>query len=235
MPKMLIENIEATTATQVRTKLHNDIIDLYQKDIENGADMPAVVVFAENGSSRHILADGFHRLVAHVNAGLEKIKVDIHEGGMHDALAWALGANRQHGLRRSNADRVNAVTMALKDPVFSALTQAEIADICGVSRETVNRVSVRITTGRTAADEKKSKPAKPTADDHRPTAPEPTQADIELDEVKQAMGLIKALPYDGDLAAATLALDKDDIADLEYCSTWCAHAVMAARKGDSDE
>lgn len=234
MPKMLIELIEATTATQVRTKLHNDVIDLYEKDIRNGAVMPAVIVFAEKGSSRHILADGFHRLVAHVNAEQEEIEVDIREGGMHDALAYALSANRVHGLRRSNADKTNAVTMALKDPVFSALLQTEIADLCGVSRETVSRISTRLTTGRTAADEKKPKPTKPTADDHRPTKPEPTQAEIEVEEVRNALSMIKVLPYDGDAAAASLGFDKDDIADLEYVSTWCAHAVLAARKGDSD-
>lgn len=231
---MAIEAIEATTATQVRVKLHNDVIDMYEKDIRNGAKMPPVVVFAEKGSARHILADGFHRLVAHVNAELEEIEVEIHEGGMHDALAHALQANRQHGLRRSNADKTNAVKMALKDPVFSALTQGEIADLCGVSRETVNRISVRETTGRTAAEEKKSKPAKPTPDDHRPTKPEPTQAEIELEEVRQAMSLIKALPYPGDIAALTLSFTKDDVADLEYMSTWCAHAILESRKESDD-
>lgn len=195
--------------------------------------MPAVVVFAEKGSARHILADGFHRLVAHVNAELDEIKVEVHEGNMHDALAYALSANRLHGLRRSNADKINAVKMALKDPVFSALTQEEIADLCGVSRATVNRVSVRETTGRTAADEKKAKPKKPTADDHRPTKPEPTQEEVERDELREALKLVKALPYSGE-DATKLGLDKDDVADLEYVSTWCAHAVLACRTEDGN-
>jgi transposase-like protein len=225
---MPIEQIEATTATQVRVKLHNDVIDLYEQDIRNGAAMPPVTVFAEKGSARHILADGFHRLVAHVNAELEEIEVEIYEGGMHDELAHALQANRTHGLRRSNADKINAVKMALKDPVFSALGQQEIADLCGVSRETVSRVNVRETTGRTAADEKKAQPKKPEASDHRPTLPEPTQEEIELGELRGAMKAIKAFPYPGE-DAVKLDLDKDDVADLEYVSTWCAHAVLACR------
>ena len=231
---MPIENVEATTATQVRVKLHKDVIDLYEKDIRAGQDMPPVVVFSEKGSERNILADGFHRIVAHVNAEKDEIEVEVHEGNMHDALAYALQANRQHGLRRSNADKINAVKMALKDPVFSSLTQAEIADLCGVSRETVSRVSVRETTGRTAADEKKPKPTKPTAEDHRPTKPEPTQAEIELGEVRQALSLLKALPYSGRDAATTLELSKDDVADLEYASAWCAHAVLSMRTGDKN-
>lgn len=226
---MRCEMIEATTATQVRTVLHKDVIEMYKQDIENGAVMPAIDVFAEKGSARHILADGFHRLLAHINAGLEEILVDVHEGGMHEALAFALSANRTHGLRRTNADKINAVKLALKDPEFSQLKQGEIADLCGVSRETVNRTSVRETTGR--EDKKQSKPEKPTADDHRPTKPEPTQAEIELAEVREALSAIKVLPYDGDAAQGSLGFDKDDIADLEYVSTWCAHAVLAYRTG----
>jgi len=228
---MACELIEATTATQVRTSLHKDVIELYQNDIVNGAIMPPVIVFAENGSSRNILADGFHRLLATINAGKEEIEVIVHEGGMHEALAYALSANRTHGLRRTNADKINAVKLALKDPEFSQLKQGEIADLCGVSRETVNRTWVRETTGRT---NKKVKPTKPTADDHRPTMPEPTQADIELGELRQALALIKAFPYPGDESIG-LALDKDDMANLEYVSTWCAHAVLAHRKGDGDD
>lgn len=232
--KMMACNmIEATTATQVRTKLNREVIEMYRDDIKNGAVMPPIDVFAEKGSSRHILADGFHRLIATIEAKLEEIEVEVHEGGMHAALAHALSANRVHGLRRSNADKVNAVTLALKDPEFSKLLQEDIADLCGVRRETVSRVATRMATGRTAADERKPKPKKPTADDHRPTKPEPTQAEIELAEVRAALSAIKVLPYDGDVAQATLALDKDDVADLEYVSSWCAHAVLAYRNGET--
>ena len=227
---MLIEAIEATTATQIRAQLNKDIIKQYEEDLEHGAVFPAVIVFAEKGSSRHILADGFHRIVAHVNVGREEIEVEVHEGGMHEALAYALQANRTHGLRRTNADKINAVKMALKDPVFGEMSQQEVADLCGVSRATVNRTSVRDTTGR--EDEgvtKLQEPAGPTESDKRPTKEPPTQAEVELAEVRQAMSLIKALPYGGDDAANTLEFSKDDIADLEYTSTWCSHAVLESR------
>ena len=231
MTTLKCDSIEATQATQVRTKLHKDVIDMYQQDIERGCSMPPVTVFAEQGSARHILADGFHRLIATINAGHEEISVDIREGGMHQALEFALSANRTHGLRRTNADKINAVLLALKDPEFSKLNQGEIADLCGVSRETVNRTSVRQTTGRAG---KKAKPAKPEPTDVRPTKEPPTQADIELEEVRSALSQIKALPYDGQAAQSALALNKDDIADLEYVSSWAAHAVLAYRNGESN-
>jgi ParB-like chromosome segregation protein Spo0J len=229
---MPCDAIEATTATQVRTELNRSVIELYQEDIEQGAEMPPVVVFRENGSERVILADGFHRLLAHINADILEIQVDIHEGGMHEALAYALQANRTHGLRRTPSDKVNAVKLALKDPIFRDLTQQEIADLCGVSRKTVSRISVRNTIDEPEVQGKKVKPKKPSPDDVRPTKQPPTQAEVELAELRQALALIKALAYDGDTAAQTLELSKDDTADLEYVSTWCAHAVFTARGGE---
>lgn len=229
MPSLPIENIEATTATQVRTKLHKDVIDMYEQDIRSGAIMPPIHVFAENGSARHILADGFHRLVAHVNAEKDEIEVIVHEGGMHEALLYALGANTVHGLRRSNADKIHAVEMALKDPAISQRTQQEIADICRVHVETVRRIEQKQGVGREPA-KGKSKPTKPTADDVRPTKPAPTQEEIERDELRGALKAIKVFPYEGG-DAVKLSLDKDDVADLEYVSAWCAHAVLAHRNG----
>lgn len=224
---LLIENIEATAATQIRTKLHQDVINDYQQDMEDGAIFPPIDVFREAGSSRVILADGFHRLYGAVNAGKTEIDADIHEGGMHEALLFALSANRAHGLRRTNADKINAVKMALKDPAISQHSQGEIADLCGVSRATVNRVGVRDTVDPAAAGGNKSAPATP--DDVRPTKPAPTQSEVELAEVQQALGLIKALPYDGEEAYDRLELTKDDIADMEYVATWASNVVIRCR------
>lgn len=230
MPHLATDNIEATSATQVRTKIHKDVVDAYQHDLECGAVMPPVIVFAEKGSARYILADGFHRLMAHINAGIEEIEVDVHEGRMHDALEYALSANRAHGLRRSNGDKINAVKMALKDPVFSQLSHQDIANLCGVHKNTVQRTSLRATL---AATPKVSTPRPANGDDHRPTLPEPTQEQIEHEELRVALKAIKVFPYPGD-EAVKLDLDKDDIADLEYVSSWCAHAVLAARSQSDD-
>lgn len=231
--RLACDAIEATTATQVRIKLHKDVIEMYQEDLQNGAVMPPVDVFAEKGSSRHILADGFHRLLAHINAGKTEIDAIVHEGGMHEALAFALQANRLHGLRRSNADKINAVRLALKDPVFSGLTQQEIADLCGVSRATVNRTSVRQTTGREDEPDEPKKPRKPTEEDHRPTKKPPTQEELDVEAIREACAYIKGLPYPGD-QVVNLPLTKTDVKSLEYVSAWTAHAFVAAR-GKFDE
>jgi len=227
--KMFCDNIEATEATQVRAKLSNDTIDQYREEIETGAEMPPVVVFAEDGSQRYILADGHHRLYATIHAGIEEIEVDLRVGDMHDALEFALQANRAHGLRMTNADKVKSVKMALADPELAQKTQQEIADIVGITREAVNRISRRDTLA--AASEVDSEPGEPeemTDEDVRPTKPEPTQEEVERGELRQAASLVKALPYGGD-DTRKLELTPDDVADLEYISTWCAHAVLAYR------
>lgn len=228
--EMAIENIEATQATQVRTKLNKDVIDQYQQDLEDGAIFPPVVVFAEEGSSRHILADGFHRLIAHVNAEREMIEVEVHVGGMHEALVHALSANRVHGLRRTNSDKINAVKLALKDPAISQHTQQEIADICGVSRSTVVRVGHKDPDPSENVS-KTQKPEANTPENNRPTKVPPTQDEIERGEVRQALALLKALPYPGE-NAGKLVFDGDDIKDLEYCCVWLSNAFIAARPSD---
>jgi ParB-like chromosome segregation protein Spo0J len=224
---MPCDAIEATTATQVRVKLHKDVIEMYQQDIEDGAKMPPVVVFAEKGSARHILADGFHRLLATVNAGKEDIEVDVHKGGMHEALEYALSANRAHGLRRSNADKINAVQLALKDPAISQHTQQEIADLCGVSVKTVQRAESK-GPGKPRKPQKPTNPEPNKPENNRPTKPEPTQEEFERAEVRQAVALIKVLPYPGD-QAIKLDFDPDDMANIEYAATWLSYLVMEYR------
>ncbi len=232
--KLAIDQIEATTATQVRCKLDKDYVLQLQKDIKAGDEMPALTVFCEKGSSRNILADGFHRLIAFVNEGIEECDVDVHEGGMHEALAFALASNRTHGLRRSNADKVNAVKLALKDPEFSQLTQGQIAELCGVSRETVNRIAGKEKESQSTGNAEPGQPENNKPENNRPTMPEPTQEENDLQELRVALAAIKAFPYEGG-EALNLALDKDDIADLEYVATWCSHAVVAYRSGESDD
>lgn len=224
--------IEATAATQIRKKLHKDVIDAYREDLENGANFPPITVFREKGSSRNILADGFHRLFAHIHAEREEIECEVIEGGMKDALMFAAGSNFDHGMRRTNADKRHAVEMCLKDPEISQLTRQEIADICHVTKRTVQTIANREAIADPDADVNGSEAGEaqePTDEDVRATKPEPTQVEIERDELRAALGMIKAFPYDGH-GADKLDLTPDDVADLEYVSTWCAGAVLALRK-----
>lgn len=220
--------IQATGATMVRTKLHKDVIDTYREEIETGAKFPPIVVFCEENSERYILADGFHRLYAHIHAEKDEIEVTIHEGGRHDALIHALGANAGHGLRRTNSDKINAVKMALRDPEISLMTQREIADICRVDHTTVGRVANRMHLAEIEKELRQVKTRQKTQanspNNIRPTKPPPTQDEIDRHELRQALKLIRAFPYDGD-DIGKLNLSKDDIAEVNYCIDWLTKVI----------
>lgn len=223
------DNILASAATQVRKKLDHATIEEYTEAMKNGAQFPRLVVFAEEGGDRYILADGFHRHHAYINAEIGQCPVEVHEGGLHEALMYALGANDEHGLRRTNADKRNAVELALKDPEISTLTVMDISLICRVNERTVRRIRDDMDLAK--PKNKPNKPGKgqdPKPDDNRPTKPAPTQEEVDRDELRQALGLIKAFPYGGE-DAPKLDLNKDDTADLEYVAAWCSHAVLVLR------
>ncbi len=227
------DNIIATAATQVRAELNKDMIEQYTEDIKTGAIMPPIDVFAEEGSEAYFMADGFHRHRSAINAGEIEIECNLHVGGLHEALVFALGANSKHGMRRTNADKVNAVKLALKDPVLSKLTQQEIADVCCVHINTVQRVATKFAdTPKVDGTEENSEgeSEENTPENNRPTKAEPTQNEIERWELRHALALIKAFPYGGE-DSTKLHLEPADIEDLEYVSGWCAHGVLAHNNG----
>ena len=222
------DNILASAATQSRKRLDPETVTQYIEDVKNGAIFPPLVVFAEPNSERYILADGFQRLQAYVECDVTEAQCELHEGDLHAAFRYCLGANTQHGARRTNADKIHVVEMALKDPEVSQMQVQEIADLCRVDRNTIRRVREKL-----LDDVKpKNKPGKavdPKPEDVRPTRPMPTQEEAELEELRLAMSAIKALPYGGE-DVTKLNPDKDDVADFEYASSWLAHAVIVMRK-----
>ena len=237
--RVAIDNIEATAATQVRIRIDKGIVDQYTADFENGAAFPPLDVYREENSERIILADGFHRHRAAINAGREDIGCFVYEGGTREALIHALGSNSDHGFRRTNADKRHAVEMALKDPEISQLQQQEIADICRVTRQTVRRIQNDLlaadsSNGNDGTKSHDKKPQEPTDDDIRDSG-EISQEEVELEELRTALKTIKAFPYDGELAATQkLAVTLDDLADAEYVSTWLASLVIAYRNSEEN-
>jgi hypothetical protein len=96
-----------------------------------GADFPPVTVFKDG--STYWLADGFHRVSAAKQAGLETIRTEVREGILRDAILFAVGCNDTHGLRRSNADKRKAVEMLLADEEWATKSDRWIAEKCLVS------------------------------------------------------------------------------------------------------
>ena len=112
-----VSQIEQSRDTQARVELDNDIVDQYAAAMVAGAKFPLITVVFD--SIKYYIADGWHRFFAYYRCHLTNIECEVINGTLRDATLIALGANAEHGLRRSNADKRKAVMIMLKDPVWS--------------------------------------------------------------------------------------------------------------------
>lgn len=133
-----LSNIRLDKDLQVREKMHDDVISEYYDVLRNGGKLPPVVVFFDK--TAYYLADGNHRYHAHKTAGMETIEVEIKEGSKRDAQLYAFGANHDHGLRRTQADKRKAIEIMLNDIEWVEWSDREISKICKVSHVLVAKV-----------------------------------------------------------------------------------------------
>jgi len=127
--------------TQARVTTNDDAIASYADEMEQGAVFPPIVVYFDGAT--HWLADGFHRYLAAKRLARPAISAEVHEGGRTDALRHALGANATNGVYRNNADKRNAVEVALEE--WPDRANPVIAEICKVSVELVRRTRTQLT------------------------------------------------------------------------------------------
>lgn len=117
-------------------------------------NFPALDVYLDND---YWLADGFHRL-AGISQALERaglplvsarnwqVYCRVYLGSQRDAVLYAAGANANHGLRRTNADKRKAVETLLRDEEWRLWSDAEIARRCKVDPKTVANVRQQVVT-----------------------------------------------------------------------------------------
>lgn len=204
---LALSSIRLDGGTQCRASLDQDHIATLADAWQDGAKMPAVVVFHDG--SNYWLADGFHRYHAAQKCEFRDIESEVRSGTRCDAVKFALGANAAHGLRRTNADKRRAVEIALKE--FPKLSSREIAKVCAVSHELVDRTRPQLaesaSSPRVGADGKERKmptPAKraePTeeAATEEPSKPEPREIAVPFvvppQRSQQAQPAAKSGPY----------------------------------------
>jgi hypothetical protein len=128
---------------QQREELNNDCVVDYIEEISNGVNFPPLVVY-DDGESL-LLADGRHRYEAYLKAGVETVLVDIYKGSERDAILHAVGANANHGLRRTNADKRKAVITLLTDSEWGQWSDTAIAKRCCVCQPLVGKVRRELT------------------------------------------------------------------------------------------
>jgi hypothetical protein len=138
-----LKSIRTDGGTQARIRIDEGTSDGYKQLYERGemkvigAERPPVVFFDGN---EYWLADGFHRNRAAQMAKYRDLEFLVHDGTLRDAIRYAAGANADHGLPRSNADKRLAVLMLLKDQDFRKLSNSQLAEIAKVSPPHVAKV-----------------------------------------------------------------------------------------------
>lgn len=135
------KRIRTDLDTQSRIALNEETVREYAEAMAAGTVFPAIRVFYDAANDMHVLADGFHRLAAYMQVKPdEPIAVELTPGTLEDAQWESIGANKSHGLRRTNEDKRNAVKQALLHPKGATLSNVKIAEHVGVSHTTVQNI-----------------------------------------------------------------------------------------------
>jgi uncharacterized ParB-like nuclease family protein len=140
MKSLSLDIIRTDGGTQPREQVDTAVVAEYAATI---ADLPPVVVFFDGKA--YWLADGFHRYEAHKSASADVIDADVRQGTQRDAILYSVGANADHGIRRTNADKRRAVTRLLSDEEWGRWSDRKVADKCAVSDRFVGTVRAELT------------------------------------------------------------------------------------------
>ncbi|MDF3056044.1 MAG: hypothetical protein K0R17_259 [Rariglobus sp.] len=128
-----LDLIDVYGGTQARVKTNDEAIESYAEEMAGGTVFPPITVYFDGAT--YWLADGFHRYLAAKRIERPSILAEVQPGGRSDALKHALGANATNGVYRNNADKRNAVEIALEE--WPDRANPVIAEICRVSHELV--------------------------------------------------------------------------------------------------
>lgn len=133
-----IKQIRTDGGTQSRAQLDWVAIDEYAGAMRSGDIFPPIVVFYDGAD--YWLADGFHRILSAEKADISDLAVDVHQGTRRDAILYSVSANADHGVRRTNRDKRQAVTMLLNDVEWQGWSNYTVGHKCGVSESLVRSI-----------------------------------------------------------------------------------------------
>ena len=145
-----LDKIRTDAGTQSREKIDQNVIAEYADSMKNGAQFPQIIVFHDG--AEYFLADGFHRYFAARKINSPNLDCDVREGTLRDCILFSYGANPNHGLRRTAADKRKAVIGMVTDIEWQDWSDREIAKHCNVSHTFV--AAIRKELGSTKTETK---------------------------------------------------------------------------------
>lgn len=155
-----ISELDTNAGTQQRF-LDHDVVERYAGLLKDGTEFPAIGVVKDGESL--ILWDGFHRVNAHISAGLDEIQAEITIGTRRDALWLSLGANKENGLPNDKTVLKRKLRIVFEDKEWADKSLREIGTHVGCSHEWVSQVRKQIEQEKREAESLKEgeKPASP--------------------------------------------------------------------------
>jgi hypothetical protein len=136
MAIMLVDPTELKVERlQTRATTNSLYIDEIAERMQAGDEFPPIIVFQSNGDAW--LSDGVHRLDGAIKSKT-KLSVDLRTGTREQAVEFACGANKGHGLKRTREDKRRSVVLALA--TFPDRSSRAIAELCGVADSFVGDV-----------------------------------------------------------------------------------------------
>lgn len=191
--RLKLKDIRLDGDTQPRKYVNEEVVGDYAELLLEDTAFPPITVFHDGAN--YWLADGFHRFHANKKAGFIDVEANVIDGTRRDAILFSVGANADHGLRRTNEDKRKAVCTLLNDIEWSEWSDREVARQCNVSDMTVSRV--RKTMGLEKTEKKYTSKhgtvATMNTDNHKkPSEPEvmmppaQSEADHQLEELAAA-------------------------------------------------
>ena len=213
-----LDKIRIDCGTQARAQINQEVVTNYTELFKGGTEFPDVTVYFDGVT--YYLADGFHRYLAAKAAGLPNINANVVNGTLRDAILFAVGANYDHGLHRTNEDKRRAVEIMVLDIEWGDWSDREIAKKCRVShhlvaqvRKALNLIKEKIKferKGKTVVAKKKESKPKEVA--VKPEEDVAEFANNDDDDMQAALEMLQAENIALSDKLAVASLDGDEIA-----------------------
>jgi hypothetical protein len=163
-----LDDIILDERCQPRAILNNEAVQEYADIYRDGAvKLPPLKVVDIDGSL--VLLDGFHRLAGARQADQTFVRVEVVERcDIGRALWLAASMNQGHGVRRTNADKRQAVNLALDSDIGDEQSLRTIADHVGVHHSFVAKVKEEREVSPNDTPKTEPEPEAPPHDDDQP-------------------------------------------------------------------
>jgi hypothetical protein len=162
-----INDIVLDERCQPRAVLNPEAVQEYADIYKEGeVDLPALEVVRVN--KQYVLIDGFHRLAGARQADLGFVRITvIEECDIGQALWLASAVNQGHGVRRTNEDKRQAVTLAINSDIGEEQSSRDIGAHVGVSKSFVSNVRAELEVATVATEKTEPEPPESPHDDDK--------------------------------------------------------------------